>query len=65
MTTTHVVMVQVNVELTKDEIGKVITLTGVTGNPTGTVIGLEKLVEEGDPKVVILTMTSEQGTLVL
>ncbi len=66
MATKYVVMVEIGVELTKDEIGKAVILTGATGNPAGTVIGLQKLVESDiDPKSVTLTMISESGTLVL
>jgi len=64
--TKHVVMVEVTVALTKEEIGKAVTLTGITGNPAGTVLGLQHLDEiAGDPKQVRLTMESAAGTLVL
>lgn len=66
MATQHVVLIQVNTELTKDEIGKLCTLTGVTGNPTGTVVGLQTLVvSDTDPKTVQLTITGESGTLII
>ena len=41
MATHHVLMIEVAVNLTDAELGKTPTLTGVTGNPIGTVVGVQ------------------------